>query len=92
MELKYLYLVLAVLCVFWNVATSIVIFNWFRNRGTQVSFIWLRVTAPWYAHKYRKITREETGRTGSLYYHWIVSINAALVLALTALALHFTRG
>jgi hypothetical protein len=92
MELKYFYLILAAGCVIWNVATSIRIFDWFRHRGVSVSFVWLRVTAPWYAHKYRKITREETGRTGALYYHWIISINSALVFALVAIVLHVTRG
>ncbi len=92
MSLAVVYLVLAVACVFWNVFISIRIYDWFRRRGVSVSFIWLRVMAPIYAHRYRKITREETGRTGPLYYHWLISINAALVFALVAIALHLTRG
>jgi hypothetical protein len=40
---------------------------------------------PVYANRYKKITLEETGKTGSLFYHWIISINTALVFAVAAI-------
>ena len=40
--------------------------------------------APAYAFRYKKITRSETGKTGTLFYHWILSINLALVFAVIA--------
>jgi hypothetical protein len=30
-----------------------------------------------YAHQYKQITLQETGKVGSLFYGWLVSINAA---------------
>jgi len=87
MTLVVFYAILAMACVIWNVATSIVIYENLRRRGIRVSFLWLRLMAPFYAHRYRKITREEIGRTGPLYYHWIVSINSALVLGVVAILL-----
>ncbi len=40
---------------------------------------------PVYAHRYKKITLEETGKVGSLFYHWLISINVALVFAVAAI-------
>ncbi|MCW8804901.1 MAG: hypothetical protein OQK56_00455 [Ignavibacteriaceae bacterium] len=40
---------------------------------------------PVYAHRYKKITLEETGKVGTLFYHWVIAINIALVLAVAAI-------
>jgi hypothetical protein len=68
--------------VIWHVTATIMIYEALRKRGVKVSFILLRLLAPKYASQYREITRKETGRTGPLFYHWIVSINIALVAAI----------
>ena len=34
-----------------------------------------------YLHQYSKITREEKGRVSPLFYHYVVPLNVALVLA-----------
>jgi hypothetical protein len=64
--------------VYWIVVT-IMIYENLKNRGIPVSFLWLRLYAPKYAHQYKKLTEAETGRAGPLFYHWLVSINTALV-------------
>ncbi len=56
-----------------------------QRRGQKIGVFWLRLMIPVYAHRYKKITQQETGRTGPLFCHWIVSINAALVATLAAL-------
>jgi len=91
MELIYFYGVLAVACGVWNGITSGMIYFDLRGRGEKVNFFLLRMMAPWYAHRYRKITREETGRTGPLFYHYVVSINGALVFAVVTIVLVLTR-
>ena len=68
--------------VAWHVTATIMIYDALRKRGRKVSFIFLRLMAPRYASDYKEITRKEAGRTGPLFYHWVVSINAALVAAL----------
>jgi hypothetical protein len=73
---------LACLGVFWNVATSIMIFNELKKRGIKVSFIWLRIKAPVYAYQYKEMTKTESGQVGALFYHWLVSIIFTLVLGL----------
>lgn len=33
-----------------------------------------------YLHEYAKLTREETGRVGPLFYHYVVPLNVALIV------------
>jgi len=75
---------LCIFCAFWNVAVTLIIYDNLRKRGNPVGFLWLRLMAPAYAFRYKKITRSETGKTGTLFYHWILSINLALVFAVIA--------
>jgi hypothetical protein len=82
------YVILAMVTVaggFWNIVTSIRILGELRRRNMRASFLWLRAMAPIYAFRYKKITTEETGKPGALFYHWIISINVALVFAVAAL-------
>lgn len=75
----------AVLAAFYHVVATILIYDSLRRRGIPVSFLWLRLFAPKYAGQYKRITAQETGRTGPLFYHWVVSINVALVAAVTGM-------
>ena len=69
--------------------SSIMIFDQLKKRHIKVSFIFLRFLIPFYAHKYKKITLNETGKVGPLFYYWIISINAALVFAAAAIAIRY---
>ena len=68
--------------VTWHIAATIMIYEALRKRGRKLSFIFLRLLAPKYASDYKEITRKETGKTGLLFYHWIVSINTAMLAAI----------
>ena len=35
-----------------------------------------------YLSQYRRVTLEETGRVGSLFYHYVIPLNMALVLTI----------
>lgn len=69
--------------------SSIIIYNELKKRSIKVSFIFLRFLILLYAHKYKEITISETGKTGPLFYYWIISINTALVFAAAAIALKY---
>jgi len=84
MNLFEILLAMGVLCGFWNVAMSIAIYGSLQKRGVPVSFLWLRLMAPKYAFQFKEITRTETGKVGSLFYQWILSINLALVFFVIA--------
>ncbi len=90
MDAMTILIVFLCLCVAWHVVATLLIYSNLRRRDQRVSFIWLRLMSPWYASQYKKITRKETGRVGPLFYHWIVSINLALVLALVAVVVRYS--
>jgi hypothetical protein len=78
--------VLALAAVIWGIISGIRIFEFLRRRGENVSFIWIRLMLPVYLHRYAQITRAETGKTGPLFFHYVVAFNLALVAVLIAVA------
>jgi hypothetical protein len=68
-------------CAIWAVTAAVLMARDLGKRGIPVSFVWLRLMIFKYVHQYVKITREETGRVGPLFYHYVVPLNVALVLA-----------
>jgi len=75
-------LICAIACVCSYVIFSMMIVHQLSKRGVKINFFWLRLFIIKYIHQYKKMTLEETGKVGPLYYPCIVSINMALVLAL----------
>jgi hypothetical protein len=73
---------LACVGIVWNIVASILIYNELKRRGSRASFFWLRIKAPIYAYRYKEITKVETGKVGPLFFHWIISINSALAIAI----------
>jgi hypothetical protein len=43
-----------------------------------------------YLHEYARVTREETGRVGPLFYHYVVPLNIALVLVIILAVVSWT--
>jgi hypothetical protein len=72
--------VLAIVCVMWGVAAALLIVADLRRRGVAVNFVWIRLLIVKYLGQYARITHEETGRVGPLFYHYVVPLNVALVL------------
>ncbi len=83
---------LVALSTIWNVVASILVYENLRRRGRPVSFLWLRALAPWYVFQYKKITKAETGKVGLLFYHWIISINLALIFGIVAIVIFNWKG
>jgi hypothetical protein len=75
-------LVLALLCALWAGAAAVMIAVDLKKRGVPVNYVWLRVMILKYLHQYSKITQEETGRVGPLFYHYVVPLNIALALVI----------
>ena len=61
------------------------IINELLKRKQKINFVFIKLMLPVYAHRYKKITLEETGKVGPLFYHWVIAINTALVLAIAAI-------
>jgi len=68
-------------CGIWAVVASILIARDLEKRGQPVSFVWLRLMILQYLADYSRITAAETGHVGPLFYHYLVPLNVALVLA-----------
>ncbi|MFH1501644.1 MAG: hypothetical protein ABIG03_01225 [Candidatus Eisenbacteria bacterium] len=71
---------LAAVCGVWGVVAALLIAADLRKRGVPVSYLWLRILILKYLGQYAKLTQEETGRVGPLFYHYVVPLNVALVL------------
>lgn len=78
---------LALAAVAINIVFSMFIVRELQKRNVKVSFFFLKLYLPKYAHQYKQITLQETGQVGLLFYGWLVSINAALVFAIIGLVL-----
>jgi hypothetical protein len=75
-------LICAIACVCLYVIFSMMIVHQLSRRGVKISFLLLRLYIIKYIHQYKKMTLEETGKVGPLYYPCIISVNMALVFAL----------
>lgn len=66
---------------------SMLIVRELQKRNVKINFFLLRLFLLKYANQYKTMTQRETGKAGSLFYGWLVSINAALVFAIIGLVL-----
>jgi hypothetical protein len=73
---------IGIVCVVWAVVAALLIVDYLSRRGVKVNFLWLRLLIIKYLHEYARVTREETGRVGPLFYHYVVPLNVALLIAL----------
>jgi hypothetical protein len=78
---------LAIMFVGLFVVFSIMIVNEVSKRGMKINFFLLRLYIIKYIHQYRKITKEESGKVGPLYYPCVISVNLAWVCAIAGLLL-----
>jgi len=85
MSLTIFFAVIAGIAVVWFIVSGMMMVNDLMKRGQKIQFIFIKVMFPVYAHRYKKITLEETGKVGPLFYHWVIAINTALVLAIAAI-------
>ena len=73
---------LILVCGGWAVAASLLIARDLEKHGVHVRYLWLRVMILKYLSQYRRVTLEETGRVGSLFYHYVIPLNIALALTI----------
>lgn len=72
--------VFGVACIAWAVVGALLIARDLERRGISVSYLWLRIMIVKYLGQYARATKQETGRVGPLFYHYVVPINLALVV------------
>jgi len=82
----------ALVSVIFGIVFMIMIVSFLSKRGIKINYVFLRLYIIKYIHQYRKITIEENGKPGHLFYAFIVSMNLALVLAVIGIILRNTTG
>ena len=81
------FLAAAIVFVILFVVFSMMIVHELSRRGVKINFFLLRLYLIKYIHQYKRITSEENGRIGPLYYPCVASVNLALVCVILALLL-----
>lgn len=85
MNLTIFFAIIAGTGVIWFIVSGMMMVNELMKRGEKINFVFINAMFPVYAHRYKKITLEETSRVGHLFYHWVIAINIALVFAVAAI-------
>ncbi|MCW8804482.1 MAG: hypothetical protein OQK57_08800, partial [Ignavibacteriaceae bacterium] len=85
MNLTIFFAVIAGIAVVWFIVSGMMMINEIMKKGEKINFVFINAMFPVYAHRYKKITLEETGRLGHLFYNWVIAINTALVFAVAAI-------
>lgn len=78
---------LALCLVVWGVVSLIRIVAYLSTRGEKISYVFIKLFALKYVHRYRVLTTGETGRPGFWFYSYTLSMLGALVLGVLALTL-----
>lgn len=84
-----LLIAVGLVCVIWAVVAAILIAVDLSRRGVKINVVWLRLMILKYLHEYSKVTREETGHVGPLFYHYVVPLNVALVIFILLAVTHW---
>ena len=81
-------LTVAVVSALCGVASAMMMVAVLQKHGVKINWMWLRLLILTRClGQYREITRQQTGRTGPLFYSYVVAMNLALVTAIVGLVL-----
>ena len=81
------FFILALISVGWGIANSVMITSFLSKRGIRINYLLLRLFIFKYVSQYRKITLEETGKPGPLFYLFVTAWNLALLFAIIGIIL-----
>ena len=77
----------ALVTIICNIVIGILIVDKLSKHGEKINYFLIRMLMPKYVGQYRDITRQESGKTGGLFYAWIISIKLTLLLAVSGIIL-----
>jgi hypothetical protein len=81
------FFILALISVGWGIANSVMITSFLSKRGIRINYLLSRVFIFKYVSQYRRITLEETGKPGPLFYLFVTAWNLALLFAIIGIIL-----
>ncbi len=76
---------LACACAVWGSITAGRMGRELQKRGIAVNWFLMRIQMIRWVGQYRRLTTEEQGRPGNLYWQFVTAMNLALVFALIAI-------
>jgi len=82
-----IFLVLALPLAVTGVGLMMAMTGALHARGYPINWVFIRLYVIKYIHQYRKVTIQETGRPGPLFYPFVISMNLALVFTILGLVL-----
>ena len=86
------FFILAIISVICGIVFSLMITSFLSEHGIKINYVFLRLFLLKYIHQYRRLTVEENGKPGNLFYAFIVSMNLALVFTVIGIVLRNTTG
>ena len=81
------FLFLTIASAICGVVFALMITSYLSKRGIKINYLLLRLYLPKYIHQYRKLTIEEDGKPGNLFYAFIVSWSLTLVFIIIGIVL-----
>lgn len=84
MSASYFFLFLAAVSAVWAVVSAVLVAKAMDRHGLRTPFLFIGVLVFRNLHRYKEATRKETGRTGPLFYSYVIPINLAWIFALVA--------
>lgn len=90
MTVSNLFFILAIVSVACGIVASIIIVAFLSKRGIKINYLLLRVLMFKYINQYRRITMEENGKPGPLFYSFITAMSLALVFVVVGIILKLT--
>jgi len=83
----YIFGFLAAISAIFNLVFSLMISSYLSKHGNKINYWDIRFHILKYLKQYRKLTIEENGKPGNLFYAWVVAISLFLVSAIFLIVL-----
>ena len=83
-------MILALVCIAWSITALMLISGKVSKSGTRAHFLLITLLFFRYISVYEDLTRKETGKTGSLVYHFVIPLWISLILVIIWILLSFT--
>lgn len=85
MNLSIYFISAALGCVAWAIMSLVLLTKYLDQKGIKTPFPFIGALIFRNLSHYKKITLQEKGRVGPLYYSYFISINLALILGIIGL-------
>jgi hypothetical protein len=83
-------MILALVCIVWSITALMLISGKVSKSGTRVHILLITLLFFRYISVYEDLTKKETGKTGSLVYHFVIPLWISLILVIIWILLSFT--